>query len=132
MELKDLIGLHTLTGVSTETKALPHYYLDDEMYDASVISFILDGHTYTAVEDANDGYRSSMESLIVNKFDCSNTFDPINVFGVYKTEGRNYNSCDILSLYGMDGKLILEVGTDNSDDYYPSFVSNFNPENINI
>ncbi len=26
--------------------------------------------------------------------------------------------------------VVLEVGTDNSDDYYPSFVANFQPENM--
>ncbi len=131
MELKDLVGLHTLSGVSTENKTLPHTYMDDETYDASVISFILDGKVYTAIEDSNDGYRSAMGELKVDVFQCHNTFEPIRVLAIHETEQRgSYNSADVLVFYGMNGLPILSVGTSNSDDYYSSFVSYFQPENI--
>lgn len=130
MELKELAGLHTLTGVTNESKSLERSWNEEQTYDAQTLSFILDGIIYTATEDDNDGYRSCMEHLLVNKFECKNTFNPIQVLGIYKNKSGYYENADILQLYGMNGKLILEVGTDNSDDYYPSFVSNFNPENI--
>ena len=28
------------------------------------------------------------------------------------------------------GKTVLEVGTENTDDYYPCFVANWSPENM--
>jgi hypothetical protein len=38
---------------------------------------------------------------------------------------------DILHLRSAKtGKLILSVGTSNTDDYYPSFVSDFVPETM--
>jgi hypothetical protein len=129
MELKKLIGLHTLTGITNESKQIESSWDNEHSYDAQTLSFILDDTIYTALEDENDGYRSCMGELLINKFQCKNTFEPIQVLGIYK-EKSGYSTSDILQLYGMDGKLILEVGTDNTDDYYPSFVSNFNPENI--
>ena len=56
-----------------------------------------------------------------------------SVFAGQRVVGRLgvsvYKKTDILELIDVvTGKLVLEVGTDYSDDYYPSFVANFNPE----
>ena len=48
MELKDLIGLHELSGVDITTEKHSDYYCDDA--DCSVVKFVLDGKTYKAVE----------------------------------------------------------------------------------
>ena len=131
MELKELVGLKTLTGVSNSNEPLDNGWGENETYDAQTFTFILDGITYTASEDNNDGYRSAMGELFVDKFKCKNTFEPVQVLCVHKDKSNyGYDNADILVLYGMNGKVILEVGTDNSDDYYPSFVSVFYPENI--
>lgn len=130
MELKELIGLHTLTGVTNENKKLQSAWDEDETYDAQAFTFILDGVIYTAIEDNNDGYRSAMDELKVNEFVCNNIFEPIQVLGIYIDKSGGYDEADLLHLYGMNGKLLLEVGTSNSDDYYPSFVSSWHPDNI--
>jgi len=132
MELKELIGLKKLSGVSNENIRLDQRWEDDENFDASSISFILNGTTYTATEDHNDGYRSAMGELSIDKYQCKNIFEPIDVLCIYKSTSGSYNNCDILQMYGMNGELLLEVGTDNDDDYYPSFVSYFKPENIPV
>ncbi len=131
MELKDLIGLRTLSGVSNSNEPLDTGWGDNETYDAQTFTFILDGITYTACEDNNDGYRSCMGELFVDKFKCSNVFEPIQVLCIYKEKADSgYDTADLLLIYGMNGKQIIEVGTNNADDYYPSFVSYFQPENI--
>lgn len=133
MELKDLAGqIRLLSGVTNETISLECSWDDEQLYDGNSISFILDGVTYTAIEDNNDGYRSAMDSLLVNKYECKNIFKPIPVFCVYRTKAYGgYNSADLLDIYEVEnGNLILTLGTDNSDDYYPSFVTDWQPENI--
>ena len=125
MELEDLVGTHMLDGVD--------YGIVDDMansgYDfTNVISFRLDGIVYTATEDPDDGYRSSMRNLIVNKSSAiKNSFEPIQVIAKMSDCGNILLVTDPLT-----DEVVLEVGTDYSSDYYPSFVSNFNPEAMSI
>jgi hypothetical protein len=128
--LESLIGKHFLSGVEYSTEKFKKEWNDyDE--DCSVIRFVLDGKTYTAMEDPSDGYRSCMRSLIVvDAANVSNAFPDVMVMGIMKPP-TNYNNNDTLQLYDVEtGKLVLEVGTDNHDDYYPSFVGVFYPENL--
>jgi hypothetical protein len=91
---------------------------------------VLDGVIYIASEDPSDGYRSCLDRVIVSpSAEMTNTFPPIRVLARKKEPG----SCsdDTLELVDLvTGKVVMEVGTDNTDDYYPSFVSNFSPENM--
>ena len=91
-----------------------------------------DGVVYTAVEDPSDGYRSSMEKLFVSpNDDVRNVFPPCRVLARKKPDDRWGGKNDTLELIDIaTGKVVMEVGTDNSDDYYPSFVSAFWPENM--
>ena len=119
MELKDLVGRHFLSGVDYEKE-----FNDD---DATVMNFILDGTTYTAgtFGRADDGYRSTMRDIQVSRVTIKNTFRPIEVYC--------WMEDDILNMKcAANGKLILSVGTDYSDNYYPSFVAYFRPEDIPI
>ena len=59
MELKDLVGLHELSGVDTTTEMIETW---GENY---VVRFVLDGKTYKAIEDPEDGYRSHCKDLEV-------------------------------------------------------------------
>lgn len=128
VDIQSLTGKHRLSGVDIETECLkPGKYLDAE--NCSVIRFRLDGKTYMAIEDPDDGYRSSMRNLIVTNDKIKNSFKPVEVFGMMKQGG--YYKSDIIQFYDtVTAKLVLEVGTDNTDDYYPSFVGNFRPENL--
>ncbi len=115
MTLNDLAGPHLLTGCDMDSTG-----------DANAIVFVLDGTAYRAQEDPNDGYRSYMGELSVSKKPVVNMFAPVPVFGrLAKTEN------DVLELIDVGtGKTVIEVGTDNSCDYYPSFVGCFTPENM--
>ncbi len=131
--LDDLVGTHQLTGVELGVRypEESRYHPSDE---ANTIAFILDGITYVAVENPSDGYRSMLEGLELGTPDLvKNTFDPIAVTASYGAkDNRNTweNREEVLEFRDPTGALILEVGTDNADDYYPSFVANWRPEAI--
>lgn len=127
--LDDLLGERTLDAVDTFVERVKQY--GDHFEDADAIRFRLDGVTYTAVEDPSDGYRSCMGSLFVSPTEkMRNVFTPIRVLGKKKEDGR-YQKNDTLQLIDVvTGKVVLEVGTDNTDDYYPYFVADFSPENM--
>lgn len=132
MELKDLVGKHLLSGVDITNQRIKESY-GDGFEDAQCISFCLDGVVYTAIEDPDDGYRSSMRDIMQTEFvKLNNTFEPQEVMATHRTEGE-YSHDDTLVLTDTTtGKVVLEVGTDNSDDYYPCFVASFTPENMAI
>jgi hypothetical protein len=136
MKLEDLVGLKWLSGVE----------YDHWETDRSAIYFTLNDITYVAMEDDNDGYRSAMEEIkladnVIDEISdkvirsapkqLQNRFKPVQVLCVMRLYGRD--GCYILDCYDViTGKLVLSIGTDNTDDYYPSFVSDFYPENMVI
>lgn len=129
MELKDLIGLHKLSGVDITNQQVKSEY-GSGFEDCQCISFCLDGKVYTAIEDPGDGYRSSMREIKISDIELKNKFPAVKVMGVMKPDD-NYAKNETLQLLNIKtGQVILEVGKDNTDDYYPYFVSNFTPENM--
>lgn len=133
VKLEDLVGSHAFSGCDMEVVKIRHTFSSiDE--DASAIRFRLDGKIYTAVEDPNDGYRSMMEKIFVDdKSTVKNKFKSIRVLARMKDRGDHGNDCDILQLIDtVNGNVILEVGTDNTDDYYPSFIAFFDPKKMAI
>lgn len=89
--------------------------------DPAQIRFVLDGVTYAAIEDPDDGYRSALEGVFICKDKIANTFSPVPVV-VSRLDDSN-----IYTIAHPDGRVIVEFGTDNSDDYYPCFVGRFDP-----
>jgi hypothetical protein len=130
VEFSELVGLHELTGVDRENEEVARW--GDEYEPCEVVRFVLDGKTYTALENPSDGYRSGMRSFVESDATVKNTFPAVRVMAIYKTK-EGYTECDILDLVDVvTGLTVLSVGTNNSDDYYPSFVGTFNPENMCI
>lgn len=129
VELESLIGEHMLDGVDTFIERVATY--GSHFEDASAIRFRIDGVTYTAIENPDDGYRSSLERLFVSADTAmQNVFPPIKVLA-RKKANEKYQTNDTIELIDVvTGKVVLEVGTDNTDDYYPSFVGAFFPENM--
>jgi hypothetical protein len=125
VSLNDLRGLHMLSAVDFNQKAVENAYGVDDMRNA--ISFVLDGVTYTAYEDESDGYRSYLDAIIVSDVEISNQFEPTQVYASYSMDES------VLAFYDtITNDVVLEVGTDHSDSYYPSFVYRFLPENLAI
>lgn len=127
MELKDLVGEHMLDAVDFSNEQVKTW---GEHFEAcQVMRFRLDGKVYTATEDPSDGYRSSMNEITVGDWPMTNVFQPVRVVGRHRTVYEYGGSSDVLELIDVGtGKTVIEVGTDNDDDYYPSFVANFQPE----
>jgi hypothetical protein len=129
IELESLVGEHELSGVD--------YILSEEFptswgssYNGQVCRFVLDGKVYTAREDDNDGYRSAMEDLTEGGA-IRNRFAPQRVLCSMRTEGKYGGKDHVLVMRDVvTGREVLEIGTDNTDDYYPSFVADFRPENM--
>ncbi len=128
VELKELIGLHVLSGVETGYMQDDHY---GELENCNYISFILDGKKYTAVEDPNDGYRSSMRYLKVGKGKLKNMIPDTQVIIFMGSNSLYSDTREVASFYAVENAmLVLEVGTIDSGSYYPSFVGCFIPENL--
>jgi hypothetical protein len=130
-KLTDLLGARRLDAVDFDNEKIKEAY-GDGYEDSSVCRFRLDGVVYIAIEDPSDGYRSSMRTLTIsNDANMENVFPPIDVIGKHRDANEYGDVDDVLELVdAVTGKVVLEVGTDRSDDYYPSFVASFHPENM--
>lgn len=129
MELKDLVGERLLSGVEMATEKTNDRWSTE---DANVITFIIDGVTYKATEDPNDGYRSSLREIEVVNTIIKNTFEPQRVIGTMKADS-SYQQNDTIEFTDLkSGLVVLEIGTDNYDDYYPCCVMSWIPENLSI
>lgn len=129
IELESLVGEHILDGVDLCSEQVKDW--DETLINANVIRLRLDGKVYTAVEDPSDGYRSSMDRLFVDDSQIKNEFPPIRVLARMKGDdnwGGVNKTIELLDM--VTGKVVAEFGTDNTEDYYPCFVSAFSPENM--
>ncbi|CUO44463.1 hypothetical protein MCI89_14465 [Muricomes sp. OA1] len=120
IKLKDFIGKHKLSGVD---------YVPSP--EGNNILFCLDGIKYILVENEYDGYRSYMDGLDITDKKISHVFPAQVVECVYEAEIDNWES-DILFMFSLDGKLILEIGTEMVNDQYPCAVFAYYPENMDI
>jgi hypothetical protein len=129
MTLEDLVGEHIM-HCAPRTDA--HHPFDP---NAAGCAFALDRTTYLVFEDPDDGYRShAMELIVLEKEFYSvlgqgkspEYFRPaLKVTCSMKNKERGeYN---ILQIHTDTGHLLFEVGTDNTDDYYPCYVAEYNP-----
>lgn len=129
MELKDLVGMRMLDAVDMRQAAVTNWGGERAM--ANAIAFRLDGIAYVAMEDDNDGYRSAMREITVTTEPMKNVFAPLAVVGRHRTKGSYSGTDDVLELIdAKTGQVVLEVGTENVDDYYPGFVYSFHPERM--
>jgi hypothetical protein len=132
MELRDLSGEHLFSGVDY----IPSTSAKDEWDDfGNDILFCIDGVNYIMTEDQADGYRSYMTELEITNREIKNVFpgQKVRCEFVDKVSDDYWSeSANILQIYSSDNKLILEVGTKNTDDYYPYTVFEWRPENMEI
>jgi len=111
-----LLGEHSLTGVDFSGRR-----------SGNGIRFILDGVTYEVTEDECDGYRSSANPMVVTDYPITNVFPAVKVIGSEDADD------EILVLRDAETQLeVIRVGTGDAWDYYPYFISEFNPQNMAI
>jgi hypothetical protein len=131
VDLETLVGEHELSGVDGDRIMVKDWC--DREEPCEVLRFVLDGKTYEAVEDPSDGYRSDMAYFRTTDTPIKNMFAPVKVIGRYRTKGEYSGTDAVLELIdAANGKLILEVGASNVDDYYPSFVANWIPGDMAV
>lgn len=132
-----LVGPHRLMGVAMVTREVASTSYNDD--SGNGIAFNLDGIAYVSWEDPNDGYRSSMGALM--RVDVSDIRILMEIAGQFGQLGvpveasmapsDDHQKNDILILKNTrNGQVVLEVGTSNSNDYYPSAVMCWSPENL--
>lgn len=120
IHLEDLVGNHVLRGVDIP-KTGEHKLAD-------WIRFTLDNKVYLATEDPNDGYRSTMDRIDEVDTKVENAFRGVKVIATMRQPLHMHTILDIA--HAKTSKVILSVGTGQCDDYYPSWVAQFYPENL--
>ena len=126
-----LLGLHELSGVDFSEQSIDTW--GGHFEDCQVMNFILDGRVLSAIEDPDDGYRSMLKEIREVDIAVSNTFAPIVVLGSLRTKGQYSGEDEVVEFRDIENvKLVMEVGTEDIDDYYPGFVARFNPENMSV
>jgi hypothetical protein len=119
VRLEDLVGEHVLDGVD---------YSVEGFGLANALRFRLDGVVYVAIEDEQDGYRSMLDRIIVEADAVvKNTFPATRVLACLSADDGLLDLLDVVTQ-----KVVLQVGTDHSEDYYPRFVASFMPEHLAV
>lgn len=127
MELHELVGKHIFSGIEIGKMARDTYFYTEHH---AYVKFTLDGVTYMAEEDPDDGYRSYMNDLVVAEEPCKIKLPNVAVV-CRMMQDRNWEKNNVLIFTDAEnGKDILAIGTANYDDYYPYCVMEYMPENM--
>lgn len=127
MELKELCGKHVFSGCELTNEKRKIYGYEE---NCQVCLFTLDGVTYKAIENPDDGYRSFCEEIKTSEKPPKYLFDGITVVCSMRDDDR-YDKHDVLVVRDAEnGKTVLEVGTMCCDGYYPCCYFAYTPENM--
>jgi len=130
----DLIadGWHVLTGIGETT-----VYDDWNNTTADAVVFQLDGRNFIVYADKADGFRSY--GRLCETDERPQVVFPRHSVHAYTEEVDSFDEesmwpvrHEILHLENEDGEPVLEIGTDNSDTYYPSAIFHWYPENLPV
>lgn len=130
MTLEDLVGKHVLSGIETGSMTYDEDGWKNE--NCNYVKFMLDGVSYLAVEDPDDGWRSCCRDLIVEHTNPKISIPNIDVLCSMMPDNKEWgDKNDVLIITDIiTGKPILEIGTINTDDYYPCFHFEYHPEDM--
>jgi len=105
------------------------YLLDRDFYFYGVYQnqFKLDDLIFEAVEDPQDGYRSSMGAICVMQTENAKFFHKKPLAKVTLQPMDRYEA-EGYKLVDEKGYIWLEFGTENMDDYYPCFIFHYTPD----
>lgn len=131
--IKDILpdGKYLLSGVD-------EYQTTNDFYEnINGVVLILNGEKYIMAEDQSDGYRSYGILVKDENVECLNTFPPQEIVIESKvtkiTEHFDSISNEMMTIKNpFTNEIIIELGTENMDDYYPMGVFHYHPENLPI
>lgn len=96
-------------------------------YRSHMNQFQLGDVIFEVLEDESDGYRSYMKAVqIVDQNAKRKEGDLLAEIIIQIASNSNFDGFDLVDTH--DGHTWLSFGTDNSDDYYPSFTFYFQPK----
>lgn len=110
----------------------------DETETANIVYVLLNGKVFEFKEDPDDGYRShclteeDVERPLNAKFTLEHA--PIKLFArSIELKGSNYDHFDGIKLFKTpeSEKHVAAFGTDNIDDYYPSYIAYIDVKELN-
>lgn len=150
VQLTDLVGLHEISAIWRGMIKVP-WIGSEETVQAIVL--VVDDHVVIFVEGPNDGYRSSLGDVYrmsgpqwavryheILGGDFFGSVGPPSLTPIHPPIVASFAIRD-WSYYANDGErsevlyavnertdlCVFEIGTDNIDDYYPSFVFDWQP-----
>ena len=97
-----------------------------DFYGVDCNRFKLDDTIYEAIEDESDGYRSMLDTIIINDR-ADSIFFKTPICRV-KVQSKNTHSFEGYVLVDENNHEWLQAGTDHCDDYYPVFIFEYNPK----
>lgn len=130
MTFEDLCGIHMFSGVELTEEFRKDLFFGEG--SVSVCLFTLDGVTYKAVENPDDGYRSWCESLETSDAKPKYSFPGIQVVCSMMPNDMYENNDVLVIKDAVNHQVVLEVGTKNCDDWYPYCHFEYHPENMSV
>lgn len=129
VSLEFFLGDHVLEGCETTNLSL-----DEESVNAMV--FRVDGQNYIAVEDFDDGYRSLLRDVFKvgeDEIILENKFEACEVVGRWKQADKDKRKwggwITVIELVDAHtGEVVIELGTESWDEYYPVCLMSFHPQ----
>lgn len=124
--LKTLCGEHLFSGIKMSVEKHYSTYQEDDV-DCNVCLFTFDGTTYKVLENPDDGYRSYCGCIEETEQEPMYRFPETKVV-CYMDESESNEVLIVRDAF--TGKVVLEIGTKNLDDYYPYCHFAYIPENM--
>lgn len=131
--IRDILpdGKYLLSGVD-------EYQTTNDFYEnINGVVLILNGEKYIMAEDPCDGYRSYGVIDKDENVECINTFPPQEVMVESKvteiTEHFYSRVNEMMTIKNpFTNEIIIELGTEDIEDYYPVGIFRYHPENLPI
>lgn len=99
-----------------------------DFYGVDNSEFKLNEVVYEAIEDPDDGWRSYLSSIEVKESNGIFFKQPLAKIKVIKTENNDSDFDGFALVDVVDGHVWLQIGTDHSEDWYPSFTFHYSPK----
>lgn len=121
VEFHQFVGNHTLEGIEVQNR-----------HSDAVVYFVVDGATYKATSVMQAG-ASRLRQVTRTDHMVPSTFRSFPVQGFIVERDEWGNAQDVLELRRFDNHdVVLELGTINTDSYYPAFIGNYYERNVDL